>query len=267
MDHVIALHPADLKYRYKSVGATVTDKSGTPDTAEFMNVAKNDMTLPPGTPMSRQWPPIIMDNQPLFDSYMRAAHSTGLHILSILAKRLGIDPSEFTSRHRLSESAGDIVRLTRGPPRKTADMPEIQTPSHTDFGTITLLKNWLGGLQVWSNSARKAGPLEPDTPGEWLWVKPKPGCLVVNLGDAAVKFTNGVLCSGRHRVIPSPGEQGKWPRYSIVYFVRPENECILKTLEGPGIPPLKDGEVDEQMKARDWIIQQAKGLGTKFPEN
>lgn len=39
--------------------------------------------------------------------------------------------------------------------------------------------NWLGGLQVWSESARKIGALEPDVPGEWLWVKPKRGCAIV----------------------------------------------------------------------------------------
>jgi hypothetical protein len=58
--------------------------------------------------------------------------------------------------------------------------------------------NWLGGLQVWSESARKAGPLEPDSEGEWLWVKPKKGCAIINLGDAMVRFTNGALCSGRY---------------------------------------------------------------------
>ena len=152
--------------------------------------------------------------------------------------------------------------MTRGPPRKTAEMPEIQTPSHTDFGTITVLMNWLGGLQVWSESSRKAGPLEPDVPGEWLWVKPKPGCAIVNLGDAAVKYTNGVLCSGRHRVIPAPGEQGKYPRYSIVYFVRPCDHTRMKTLKGHGIPPADDME-EEGVEAKEWIYQQAMGLGSK----
>ena len=131
----------------------------------------------------------------------------------------------------------------------------------SDFGTITVLMNWLGGLQVWSESSRKAGPLEPDVPGEWLWVKPRRGHAIVNLGDAAVKFTNGVLCSGRHRVIPSPGEQGKWPRYSIVYFVRPVDDARLKTLKGEGVPPADDQD-EEGVAAKDWIYRQAMGLGS-----
>ena len=36
-----------------------------------------------------------------------------------------------------------------------------------------------------------------------------------------------MLCSGRHRVIPAPGAQGKLPRYSVVYFVRPENNLAF----------------------------------------
>jgi isopenicillin N synthase-like dioxygenase len=255
---------------YKRTGATVTDKNGTKDTAEFFNIAKNDLTLPASqaAQMSRQWPPLILSHQPLLNNYMRTAHSTGLLILSLLATRLGINPSEITSRHRLSQRSGDLVRLTRGPPRANPEMPEIQTPSHTDFGTITLLMNWLGGLQVWSESARKAGPLEPDSEGEWLWVKPKKGCAIINLGDAMVRFTNGALCSGRHRVVPAPGEQGVWPRFSVVYFVRPEDECILGRLEGEGVPHLKEGEEEEEgLTAKAWIMKQARGLGTQFTDN
>ncbi|KAI0871649.1 hypothetical protein GGS24DRAFT_53563 [Hypoxylon argillaceum] len=248
---------------YKTAGATLADKSGTRDTAEFFNVGKNEMIVPVDQ-MKKKWPEVVMASKPFFKGYIEAAHSIGLHILGILAKKLGVDPAEFDNRHRIEEQSGDHVRLTRGPPRDKEELPEIQTPSHTDFGTITILMNWLGGLQVWSESSRKAELLnhEPDVPGEWLWVKPKKGCAIINLGDAAVKFTNGVLCAGRHRVIPAPGVQGKLPRYSVVYFVRPENECIMKQLRGPGIP---DGpEEESDITAGEWIKRQATGLGISF---
>ncbi|KAK5167033.1 uncharacterized protein LTR77_007762 [Saxophila tyrrhenica] len=247
-------------FGYKMLGATKVDSTGTRDSAEFFNVSKNDMIVPDNE-MVRPWPKEIMEKKSLFADYSRSAHGIGMLVMDVLARQLGIDPEEIKSRHKIEERAGDHVRLTRGPPRKTVEMPEIQTPSHTDFGTITILMNWLGGLQVWSESSRKAGPLEPDVPGEWLWVKPKKGCAIVNLGDAAVKFTNGVLCSGRHRVIPSPGEQGKWPRYSIVYFVRPVDHSRLKTLKGKGVPPADDMD-EEGVEAKEWIFQQAMALGS-----
>ncbi|KAI2468475.1 putative oxidoreductase [Annulohypoxylon bovei var. microspora] len=250
-------------FGYKFAGATVTDKSGTPDTAEFFNVGKNDMIVPDNR-MLRPWPSAIMDAKPLFDAYVKSAHSVGMTVLAIIADKLGVDLAEFTNRHRIEEPSGDHVRITRGPPRETEEMPEIQTPSHTDFGTITILMNWLGGLQVWSESSRKAqlGGLEPDVPGEWLWVKPKRGCAIINLGDAAVKFTNGVVCSGRHRVIPSPGVQGRWPRYSIVYFVRPEDQCLMNSLKGKGIP--EGPEEADGLTATEWIFRQSAALGNRF---
>lgn len=116
------------------VGQTQVDKNHTPDTAEFFNVAKNEMIVL-DSQMTRKWPSVVMDNKQLFAKYSTTAHSIGLQILDVLARKLGIDPEEIHSRHRLEKMAGDHVRCTRGPPRKSVEMPEIQTPSHTDFGT------------------------------------------------------------------------------------------------------------------------------------
>lgn len=250
-------------FGYKKVGQTKVDKDKTPDTAEFFNVSKNDIIVPDAQ-MKRKWPNIIVENKGLLSTYCKTAHSVGVQILGILASKLGIDPEEIFQRHTIERSSGDHIRMTRGPPRKTAEMPEIQTPSHTDFGTITILMNWLGGLQVFGSPNRVLGNLDfaednNNNNGEWLWVKPKKNCAIVNLGDAAVKFTNGVLCSGRHRVIPAPGAQGQWPRYSIVYFVRPIDECKLKTLKGTGVPEAGD-EDEEGINAREWIFTQAEKL-------
>lgn len=92
-------------------------------------------------------------------------------------------------------------------------------------------------------------------------MKPLPGHCIVNLGDAMVKFTNGLLRSNIHRVVSPPGEQAKETRYSLVYFSRPEDEVILKKLEGSDvIPELKEGEQEEEMNSKDWILLQAMRL-------
>ena len=119
---------------YKMLGATKVDAAGTRDSAEFFNVSKNDM-LVPDSEMQRTWPKEILDNKSLFADYSRSAHGIGMLVMDVLARKLGIEPEEIKSRHKIEERAGDHVRLTRGPPRKTVEMPEIQTPSHTDFGT------------------------------------------------------------------------------------------------------------------------------------
>lgn len=253
------------------MGATKTDANGTRDTAGFFNISKDAILE-----NTDRWPlpQLILDQKPLISRYMRTAHGTGLKILSILSTKLGLPADALAGFHRITEESGDHVRMTHGPPRKSAELPEIQTPGHTDFGTITILFNWLGGLQVWSDPSRGSfeNIVDPDSAaatsdggGEkprWLWVRPPPpNHAIVNLADAAVKWSGGVVCSGRHRVVPAPGEQGKYDRYSIVYFVRPEDKAILKRLEAPGIPEVKSGEEEPEIKAKDWIIQQARGLG------
>lgn len=263
--------------RFKKIGATKTDAKGTPDTAAFFNISKDAIL---GNTDRWPLPAPVRAQQPLLERYMRNAHKTGLHILSILGTHIGLSPDALPQFHRIDQESGDHVRLTWGPPRKTAEMPEIQTPGHTDFGSITVLFNWLGGLQVWSDPSRGGSfenVVDPESTagsngeGEqprWLWVQPPPpNHAIVNLGDAAVKWTGGVLCSGRHRVVPAPGEQGKFDRYSVVYFVRPEDEAVLKRLEAPGIPKLQPGEDDtEGIKAKEWIFKQARGLGQSLAD-
>jgi len=76
-----------------------------------------------------------------------------------------------------------------------------------------------------------------------------------------VKFTNGLLRSNIHRVVSPPGEQASETRYSLVYFARPEDEVVLKRLEGSDvIPPLQEGQEEEGMNSKEWIKLQAMRL-------
>ena len=130
------------------------------------------------------------------------------------------------------------------------DDRRVALGEHTDFGSVTVLFNRLGGLQV----------LPPGREAQWCYVKPLPGHAIINLGDAMVKFTNGVLRSNIHRVASPPGAQGDHTRYSLVYFCRPEDDVLLKRLDGSDmIPPLAEGEEEEEIKSKDWILRRALG--------
>jgi isopenicillin N synthase-like dioxygenase len=125
---------------------------------------------------------------------------------------------------------------------------------HTDFGSLSLLFNRLGGLQVL-----------PPGQEDWHYVRPMKRHAIVNLGDAMVKFTNGLLRSNIHRVVSPPGPQAYIPRVSIVYFMRPEDSAILKRLEGSQlIPALAEGQVEESVCAKDWlhrrVVMRMKGF-------
>lgn len=100
---------------------------------------------------------------------------------------------------------------------------------HVDFGTVTLLANVVGGLQVLALGKR------PTDPEAWGWVRPRPGCLIFNLGDAIVQWTGGLLRSNVHRVQCAPGLQRFVDRYSLAILARPErNASMRKLVDGLG---------------------------------
>lgn len=132
--HTLCDGGVNVLRRYKLAGSTVVDTDRNRDTAEFFNINKTDM-LNPDAKMERDWPAPILESKSLFRDYFHASHSVSMIILNVIANGLGIDPEEITRRHRLEERSGDHIRLIRGPPRKVTELPEIQTPMHTDLAT------------------------------------------------------------------------------------------------------------------------------------
>lgn len=213
-----------------------------------MQVSKDDIVgLTPHLPA----PDLLHDSRPRLESFMRNSHSVVTLILDLLNKGLDLPPSTLTNLHRLSSIGGDQVRFVKAPPQPVDDR-RTALGEHTDFGSVTVLFNRLGGLQV----------LPPGAGADWTYVRPLPGHAIVNLGDAMVKFTNGLLRSNIHRVVAPPGVQGDSTRYSLVYFARPEDNVLLRRLDGSRsgrIPPLEEGFTEEVINSKDWIIRRALG--------
>jgi isopenicillin N synthase-like dioxygenase len=110
--------------------------------------------------------------------------------------------------------------------------------------------------------------LPPGADAEWVYVRPLPCHAIVNLGDAMVKFTNGLFRSNIHRVVAPPGLQAESTRYSLVYFARPEDSVILRRLDGSDqIPATDDGETEEEINSKDWIIRRALGRRVDLVDN
>lgn len=188
-----------------------------------------------------------MNSTELFASYILHCRQVIDLLLEQLNTHLQLPKGTLAGMHRLSAPSGDHIRFTRNPPQ-AFDETIAKRGEHTDFGSLTILFNWLGGLQI----------RHPKT-DEWVYVKPVPGSPVINLGDAMVTFTAGILRSNIHRVVPPPGEQATLPRSSLVYFTRPEDEVIMRRIRGGTIDAQPPTEGGEEMTAQEWWMKRGTG--------
>ncbi|KAL9122942.1 MAG: hypothetical protein Q9187_000497 [Circinaria calcarea] len=236
-------------FGYKCAGATKIE-SGRPDRFEFYNTSQDDM-LGNGPPRANPAP--IENNRQLLKSYIVQAYSVVKVILSHLDSHLDLAPGTLASLQPQTKVSGTAVRLLRYMPQPAGDR-RTSLLGHTDIGSVTLLFNVLGGLQI-----LPAGLDNVD--GNWRYVKPQPGCAILSLGDAMVEWTAGILRSNLHRVTYAPGEQANTPRYSVAYLVRPEASVSMKRLGVGGvIPALQEGEEDVDMDVTEWERQKATAI-------
>ncbi|KAL1627923.1 hypothetical protein SLS54_002190 [Diplodia seriata] len=319
-------------FGYKGYGAGIIDKDGTKDRNEFYNVrpapspspsSQPHPPLPPSSPQLTAFslachqtskddilgrsasplpaPAMLRPHRPVLSSFMRGSHSLVNLVLRILDARLGLPAGTLPALHRLTAPSCDQVRFVRAPPQPHDDA-RVALGEHTDFGSVTVLFNRVGGLQVLlppgmepvaaaegdvdgggvptvdreerrdSANAVTVGSSSTTTTGKqpaketWAYVRPLPGHAIVNLGDALVKMTSGILRSNIHRVAPPPGAQADCTRYSLVYFARPEDDVVLRVLEGSERIEEKvreTGQVlgrereERAVSAKEWILRRA----------
>ena len=191
---------------------------------------------------------MIKANWDLLTSYVYHCREVIDLMINHLEKHLELPADTIANLHRITSRSGDHVRFNKAAVQPFSE-ERAKAGEHTDFGTLTILMNWLGGLQI----------RLPET-AEWVYVKPIPGSAVVNLGDALVKFTAGILRSNIHRVCPPPAPQDKIVRTSLVYFSRPEDEVVLRRVKGGLIDEQPQTESDgDEMTAQEWTWQRSVG--------
>jgi len=95
---------------------------------------------------------------------------------------------------------------------------QLRTGAHTDFGSLTIL----------APSANSDGLQAMIRDGVWSEVTPRPGCLIVNLGDMMARWTNDRWRSTLHRVMnPPSGAGARSRRQSIAFFCHPNFDAPI----------------------------------------
>lgn len=249
-------------FGYKRSGAMFVDDKGTKDHSEFFNVSKDEVL---GIPQlgsasgmlqsvaAEHNPQVVLNRFDELKTFMKSCHNVIYVITASLGKSLGLPSGLLESLHELEQPSVDQARVTCAPPIRPAET--ITLGEHTDFGSVTVLFNQLGGLQVLAPNKR-----------DWEYVKPRPECAVINLGDSLIKLLGGKLYSAVHRVVVPPGEQGDCMRHSVVYFSRPNSSVKLRDLfqypsEGD-VVKLEESSGEALLNADEWVKQRAHNWNT-----
>jgi isopenicillin N synthase-like dioxygenase len=234
---------------WKGIGSALLE-NGSPDGAEFYNISQDSLLLPGSLPQPHPSP--IHKAEDLLKSFALHARDVSALIFSHLNTHLDLPFGTLPQLHKINEPSMTTVRLIHAPPQPSCDRDRhIQArllPGHTDNGSLTLLFNVIGGLQI----------LPPDLSSSddsnWRYVRPEPGCAIVNAGDALCQWSGGVLQSGIHRVVSPPGQQAICERYSFAYVVKPSNKASMKCLVGGE----EEEDTDGQCTFEEWLLVKSK---------
>ena len=216
------------------------------DLKEFWHVGRD---LPPGHPFrghmpDNVWPEEVESFRDTFTELYATFDRTGLKILKAIARYLGVDEDYFADTVRDGNS---VMRLLHYPPIEGEPGSHVRAGAHEDINTITLL---LG--------AEEAGLELLTREGEWIPVAPRPGELVVNIGDMLQRLTNGRLRSTSHRVVNPPAERRGHSRYSMPFFLHFRSDFLIEAL--PGTVPAGEQPKWPPITADDYLQERLREI-------
>ncbi|KAI4216923.1 MAG: hypothetical protein LQ351_000872 [Letrouitia transgressa] len=167
-----------------------------------------------------QWPARPEGFRGVYESYVAHMLALGAAVVRAMGVALGGGTEGV-----LAEATRDswwVMRAIGYPPLPAGGGEgegRVSCGAHTDYGCVTLLlaDETPGALQVWVD-------------GRWIGADPRPGALVVNIGDMMERWSGGRWKSTRHRVV----HRGKGYRVSVPFFFEPDFEAKVPGKEGEG---------------------------------
>jgi isopenicillin N synthase-like dioxygenase len=224
--------PAEVKQRFvapESHGQTgytglLVETAASSDVPDWKEMLNWGITLPPGHPLRDRYPhrygPQVLPEAAVpgitevLNTFHRDIEELQRRFLRIIAEGLGCHESLFDE---MTQNGATLTRAIRYPPMTQAPgQQHVWAGSHGDINLITALPRATApGLQV----------LVDD---QWVDAVAPEGQVIINTGMMLERITNGVIPTGIHRVVASPGYDGE--RYSVVQFCHPTPWTLLTPL-------------------------------------
>jgi isopenicillin N synthase-like dioxygenase len=175
------------------------------------------------------WPDALPELREAWTQYFGVMLELGSTIMGLFARGLGLDAGYFATSIDRSPSS---LRGIRYPSRSVAELVEapggqLRAGAHTDYGTLTVLKqDTVGGLQVL------------DQQDAWADVESIDGAFVINIGDLMAQWTNDRWRSTLHRVVDPPTtlNGSVRQRHSMPFFHNANWDAVVAALPGTGSP-------------------------------
>jgi isopenicillin N synthase-like dioxygenase len=200
------------------------------DLKEFWHVGRD---LPEGHKFRAHmpdnvWPAEVESFRGTFTELYATFDRTGLKVLRAIARY-------------------SVLRALHYPPQAEPTGQHIRAGAHEDINTITLL---LG--------AEEAGLELLTKDGRWIPVSPKPGELVINIGDMLQRLTNGRLRSTSHRVVNPAPDRASHARYSMPFFLHFRSDFVIEAL--PGTVPQGEQPKWPPITANDYLQERLREI-------
>ncbi len=163
---------------------------------------------------------ILVPNIPEMDETVSRAYNKleaiGQDLMKAIALHLCLPEDFFISYLNQGHS---IFRAIHYPGQTNATQNGIRAAAHEDINLITLLMGASAeGLELLSKE------------GVWLPIHVTSDVLVINVGDMLQRLTNNVMRSTTHRVVNPAPEKQHLPRFSMPFFVHPNEKMPLDCL-------------------------------------
>ena len=179
-------------------------------------------------------------------------HNLCLELLKHFSLILNLPVDYFADRHSITDHHSTTLRLLYYP-KITNEFnntfkSNLRAGKHSDYGSLTLLfqNDAMSGLQI----------LNPDNE-KWIDVIPPPNedVILCNIGDLLEFWTGGLFKSTIHRVL-KPETSAK-ERLSIAYFLHPNDDCQIKSLNNNNLNTyIKGILLENRFTAKEYLNQR-----------